>query len=148
MERAGRTAPTAVAAPVGAVPSFHPHEIGKNIAVGPAGGTRRFPPVEIHRVASNVNHAVDGRRPAHDFAAGACKLAPSQPRFRLGCESPIVPPHVHRIGQGGGHLDERAEIRNSAFQNQHRSLRVFRQARCDRGTGAAGSDYDEVGFMH
>ena len=35
-------------------------EIGQHIAVAPAFGAKRFPALVIHRIAANIDHAIDG----------------------------------------------------------------------------------------
>src|SRR5665213_2276607 len=66
-----------VAAPIW-LPAFHmllAFEIGQHIGKGPAGGTHFGPSVKIAGMAAHINHAVDGRRAAHHFAARGGELA-------------------------------------------------------------------------
>ncbi len=125
---------------------FHALEIGQHIGIGPAARAVFRPVVVIPGVAAHIDHAVDRGRPAQHLAARRYEAAPADMRFRLGGKAPVIGFHVHGEGEGGRHLDQRADIRHAIFYDDHRITPVFRQAIGHGRTGGAGADDDEICF--
>ena len=65
---------------------------------------------------------------------------PAQVRLGFALIEPVVPRHVHRDRQGGGHLDEDRSIRPARFQHQHRMGAVRAQPIRQHAPGRAGPD--------
>src|SRR5262245_58541047 len=78
-------------------------EIGEHLAMTPADRALIAPAVEVGRVAANVDHPVDQRRPAEPLAARAVQPPAAKVRFRLAEIAPIESLHVHGGGEGGRH---------------------------------------------
>ena len=155
IQRVGASAPGDVkrafgAAPAGlpAVAALHPLEIGQHVCIAPAVGPLVGPMVEVFGMTADVDHAVDRRRAADHFAARADQLPAAEMRFRLRSVAPIVMRHVHRVGQGGRHLDQRPHIGAAVFQHQHRVRAGLAQARGHRRSRRAGPHDDEISLGH
>ena len=82
-------------------------------------GPHLIPSVIVARMAANIDHPVDRRRATNNPPARGNQPAPAQMRLWLGGKSPIVDRHVHRVGQGGRHLDEGAHIGAALFDDQN-----------------------------
>ncbi len=127
---------------------LHPLEIGKHVAIAPAAGAHLLPGVVVLGVAAHIDHAVDRRGTANDLAARRHEAAIIEMRLRLRCEAPVVALHVHRIGKGGRHLDQRPPIGAAIFEDEDAVLSVLGKPVCHDGTGRAGSNDDEVVIRH
>ena len=69
-------------------------------------------------------------------------------RLGLAVIAPVVARHVHRVGQGAGHLNQRPGITAAKFNQQHAVLTVLRQSIGHRTTGRASTyNYIVVGNM-
>ena len=119
MQRAIGAAPVGVAPVAAVMPAFHAFEIGQHIGIAPAVGPLLFPVVIVHRVPAHIDHPVDRRRSADHLATRGRQTTVIQMRFGFGLEPPVVGFHVHRIGQGRRHLDERARIAATMFDHHH-----------------------------
>ena len=127
-----------------AVGVLHAPEIGKHVRETPAGGAHRLPGVEIATVAAHVDHAVDGGGATDHLAAGTLQTAAAERRLRLRPVAPVVAAHVHGIGKGSRHLNERSEIRAAVFEQQHAHRGILAQPVGQHAAGAAGADDDVV----
>ena len=148
MQGAIGAAPRRIAAVTAIVPRLHPFEVGQHIRIAPTMRARLGPMVVIHRVAAHIDHAVDRRGPANDLAARTGQTTTAQMRFGVRPIAPVITAHVHRIGQGGGHLDEGPRIGAAKFQNQNGIGSVLGQAIGHSASGRARADNHEIcGFL-
>ena len=131
MQRPVSPAPTCLTA----VGMFHPTEIGQHISIAPAGSTRFLPMRVVTSMAAYIDHAVDRGRPANNLAPRTNKPPPAKCRFRFGKIAPVIAFHVHRVGQRGGHLDQRPGITAPKFQHQNAAAAILAKP---IGHGTAG----------
>ena len=135
------------AAPVGvaAVPVLHADEVGGDVGPGPAVGAHLGPVVEVERMAADVDHAVDRGGAAEDLAARRRQRPAAEVGLRLGAKAPVVAGHVHRVGERGRHLDERAPVGAAVLDDDDR-MPGLAEAVGQRRAGGAGADDDVVGL--
>ena len=138
MERAVAAAPAGLPA----VGMFHAPVVGQHVAVAPARRAQLLPGVEVAGVAAHVDHAVDGGGAADHLAARRRKPPPAEVGFGLGHEAPVVAGHVHGVGEGSRHLNERAGVGPAVLQHQHAVALVFGEPRGEHTAGGPRShDY-------
>ncbi len=137
----GRQRSAVAAVGVGAAaPAFRAAEVGQYVSVPPALGALLLPAVEIERMPTHVDEAVDRGRAAQDLAARALHAAPVQMRLRLGPIAPIVGLGVHRDRQRRRHLDEDGAVRSAILEDQHAAAAVFAQPVGEHAARRAGAD--------
>ena len=122
-------------------------EIGQAVGVAPAlqAGLLR-PALVVHRVAADVDHAVDQRRAAQALAAALRHAPPAHVRLGLGDVGPVVGGALQRVGQRGGHLRAPVEppVGAAGLQQQHRHVGILGQPRGQHAAGRASADDDVV----
>ena len=124
---------------------FRPFEIGQHVVVAPPVAAKPSPVVVIPPIAPDIDHRVDGARPA--------KPAPT----RLIANPALQTFLRHRIVSivGGiadkGHeprrLDKHVIVARSCFQQAH-ALARFDQSPGNCTAAAAAADYDDVELIH
>ena len=136
-----------VAAVIEAVASVAPlrtAEVGQDIGVSPAFETALAPQVVIHRVAANVDHAVEAGAPAERLAARVADAASAQFRLRRAVKSPVIGGAVEQEAVGRGRPVERRDARTAGFQQQDAAVGVLAQARGQDAAGRTADDDDVV----
>ncbi len=94
-------------------------EIRQYVAVRPPLGALRRPPLEILRIAADVDKTVDGRGAAQHLAARGVQAPAVQMRLGLGVIEPVVLRHVHRNGQRRGHLNVDRAVETAVLEQEH-----------------------------
>ncbi|MCY1309267.1 hypothetical protein D9M70_593460 [compost metagenome] len=122
-------------------------EVGQAVGVAPV--LQRLvlcPAVVVHRVAADIDHAVDQRRTTQPLAAALRHAAVVHVRLGLGDVGPVVGGALQRIRQRGRHLRApvQAPVGAARFQQQHRDTGVFSQPRRQHAACRAGADDDVV----
>ena len=98
----------------------------------------------ISSMATNIDHAVDrGGSPNH-LATRADKPPPAKRRLWFCQIAPVIARHVHRIGQGGRHLDQRAGVGAAIFQHQDTALAILTKPVGKGASGGSRPDDDVV----
>ncbi len=151
LHRPGGDVQRAVAAAVivGALlPRLGALEVGEAVCVGPLfEAADAGPAVVVQRVAADVDHAVDRRRAAEHAPARAGDAPVVHVRLGLGLVGPVVGVVGERVGEGGRHVDEQAQIRRTGLDQQHRDIRLLGEAHREHAARRAGADDDVVVFF-
>ena len=119
-------------------------KVGKDIRIRPAFGALLLPSLEIERVPADVDEAVDRRRAAEHFSAGAIDPAAAEMRLGLGAIAPVVGARIHRQRQRRRHLDDQRPIGPAVFEREHGRSPVLGQSIGQHAAGRAGADDDVV----
>ena len=151
VERVGQGAVARVERPVVAavaVTAFFPRlgalEVGQHVRIGPAPRPGAVPGLEVHGVAADVHHAVDGRGAAEQPPARAGDAPPVEVGLRLGAVVPVGPLDVHRHGERARHADQRRPVVAAALDQQDGRGPVLGEAVGHDAAGGAGPDDDVV----
>ena len=95
-------------------------------------------------MATNIDHGVDGRRPAQRLAAWPEQFAAIQVLLRFGVECPV---QLFAVGQQGDpqwHVDQGALVLWACFDKRDAFCRVCRQPVGQNATSGSGADDDIV----
>ena len=132
------------------IASLGPTEIGQNLRVAPSASTEGLPRIEILRIATNVDEAVDGRRSTEDLAARGMHASTTQTGLRLGAVVPVESFHIHRDRQGRWHLDEDRPIGATELQQENAMATIRRQSvgQNTAGRSRAADDVIELLLTH
>ena len=125
---------------------FHEHR--QHVVPAPAGQSHLAPAVVVARLATHVDHGVDGRGAAQHLAARIGELAPVEPRLGLRAEQPVRA----RVADGEEIADRDVEpdpvVAPAAFDKQHAvpgiGGKAIRQHAARRA--GAGNDVVELAF--
>ena len=112
-------APIRITAMSTAVPAFHPLEVRHDVRERPPLRTAFRPMIIVHRMATHVDHAVNGGRTTNHLATRCDEFAPIKMRLRFCFHPPIVHLHIHGIGQCRWHLNQRTTVPTAVFDHEH-----------------------------
>ncbi len=120
-------------------------EVGETMRVRPAGQTELCPAVVIARIASNIDHAVQGGGSTDHAPAKMGNRSAVEEGLRSCFEQP-GPLLIHeRIGLGAGHSDVHRGVGGTGLEHEHRSAAgVLAQSSGYDRAGGAGADHDVV----
>ena len=132
------------------VAGFRFTEVRQAVEVRPVFQTWQFrPAVVVHRVATDVAHAVDQRGAAEAFAATALHPTTVHVWLRIGFVRPVVATTLQRERQRGRHLraEVKTVVRAACFEQQNGDAFVFSQTGRQGVTGRAGTNDDVIEFL-
>jgi hypothetical protein len=100
--------------------------------------------VVVAPLTAHVDHRVDGRAAAEHLAPCVVESAPVQPGLGFRLEAPVRARIVDREEIADGDLDPEVVVLAAGLEQEHRTVRIGREAVGEDAPGAASADDDVV----
>ena len=94
-------------------------EVGQHVRIGPARQSVAGPAVVIERVAADVDHGIERRRPSEHASARPIHAPAVHVGLRLGLVGPVIFGVAEIVGERGRHLDLPGAVLGPGLQQEH-----------------------------